>query len=109
MTDFELGSNEVMCQKWEESERGWNTRPDGFSLHTSYQKLRAFIGQYWDSMPDVAPSEYSRPDGSPYPIGVSDEVFEALQESEFGIRFRGIDIPGSGGTDGWLRRIGTIE
>lgn len=23
----------VICQKWEESERGWGTRPNGYSLH----------------------------------------------------------------------------
>ena len=35
--------NEVVVQKWEESERGWGTRPDGFSLHLTEAYIQAFI------------------------------------------------------------------
>ena len=100
---IELGPNPAICQKWEESERGWGTRPDGFSLHLSFESLKRYIKRYWDSMPDYAPDEYSRPNGEPYPVGVSDEIFSELETSEDGIRYYShYEYPGSGGIDGWL-------
>ena len=103
MKNIELGSNSVICQKWEESECGWGRRPDGFSLHISYAALRKFIEQYWDGMPDVPPDEYSRPDGTPYPVGVSDDVYQTVKKSGDGVRYSGLtEYPGSGGLDGWM-------
>lgn len=102
MKNIELGSNPVICQKWEESERGWGRRPDGFSLHISYDALRRYIKTYWDGMPDVAPDEYSCPDGTAYPVGVSDEVYQAVQSGD-GIRYSSnTNYPGSAGLEGWM-------
>lgn len=99
---IELGTNMVVCQKWEESERYWGTRPDGFSLHISYEALRRYVKGYWDSMPDEAPDEYSRPDGTPYPVGVSDAVAAEVAAGGDGKRYyEGYEYPGSGGIDGW--------
>jgi hypothetical protein len=99
---IELGPNPVICQKWEESERGWGTRPDGFSLHLSYGGLAAYIRRHWDSLPDEAPDEYERPDGTPYPVGVSDAVVEELKAAGGDQRYyNGYAYPGSGGVDGW--------
>lgn len=75
----------VLCQCWEESERGWGTRPDGYSLHRSEEDLRRFIRRYWDSMPDdnsPIPYEYSRPVGDPYLALVSKEFYDKLLNSE---------------------------
>jgi len=100
---IELGSNVAVCQKWEESERDWGTRPDGFSLHLSVEGLKKYIAAYWNSMPDAIPDEYSRPDGQPYPVGISDEVMELLKENDGSARFYAdYEYPGSGGIDGWL-------
>lgn len=98
----ELGPNAAICQKWEESERGWGTRPDGFSLHLSMDGLRQFVKAYWDRMPDTPPDEYSRPDGQPYPVGVSDDTIEEIRAAGDGLRYYNNDYPGSGGIDGWL-------
>jgi hypothetical protein len=92
----------VICQKWEESERGWGTRPDGYSLHCTEHDRLLFIQEYWDRMPDEAPDEYSRPDGTPYETEVSEALFEQIKASAHGIREFGTP-PGSGGTDGWVR------
>lgn len=82
----------VFCQLWEESERGWGTRPDGFSLHqnkddiTEYTKrLRELemVGQSANYVPD----EYSRPDGEPYVCLVNEAVLERIMKAEFGDRF----------------------
>ena len=91
----------IVVQKWEESERGWGTRPDGYSLHLSEENRKQFIEKYWDGMPDAVPDEYSRPDGTSYLCDVDEKIFDAVKKSKNGIRYYGT-APGSGGTDGWI-------
>ena len=91
----------VVVQKWEESEAGFGTRPDGFSLHLSEADREAFIKDYWDSMPDETQPEYSRPDGTPYLADVDTKTYAQVQASKNGIRDFGT-MPGSGGTNGWI-------
>ncbi len=90
----------LIVQKWEESERGWGCRPDGYSLHRPDADRVAFIREYWDRMPDEAPDEYSRPDGAPYIWNADEETYEAVCKSKNGIRSFGRP-PGSQGVDGW--------
>ena len=90
----------VIVQKWEESERGWGVRPDGYSIHRSMEALGKYLKNYWDSMPDEAPDEYSRPSGKPYPADVDLGSFENLDNRD-GIRYWSNNYPGDGGTDGW--------
>jgi hypothetical protein len=72
---IEQGRNELVCQKWQWKERGWNSEEDGFSLHLSHSALREFVRAYWDSMPDgPAPDEYGCPEGVPYRVRVDDET-----------------------------------
>ena len=92
-----------MCQKWEERERGWGARPDGFSLHLTFGGLRQYIQEHWDSLPDVAPDEYSKPDGEPYPVGVAETVRQQIEANGGSLRyFSNYQYPGSGGVDGWM-------
>jgi hypothetical protein len=92
---------EVIVQKWEESERSWGTRPDGFSLHLTEADRQAYIREYWSGMPDRIPNKYSRPDGTPYKANVDAATFAEVKTSKNGIREHGRP-PGSGGTDGWI-------
>ena len=92
---------QVIVQKWEESERGWSTRPDGYSLHITEEQLKTFIKEYWDRMPNETPDEYSRPDGTPYTAEVNFETFKKVLESKNGVRDYG-QPPGGGGKDGWI-------
>lgn len=50
---------------WEESERGWGSRPDGTSLHKSKEEVDSFINHHWERYSniygDTVPDEYSRP------------------------------------------------
>lgn len=95
-------AHQVWCQKWEESERGWGTRPDGFSLHLTKEDLDAFIRAYWDRMPkSYVPDEYSRPDGDPYRCPVNDRIYAKIKASKNGIRGSGTP-PYPGGTNGWI-------
>lgn len=91
----------VIVQKWEESEEGWGTRPDGYSLHLSDKDRGQFIEDYWDSMPDEVQEEYSRPDGEPYRATVLARLFNKVKKSSCGVRCNGTP-PGDGGTDGWI-------
>jgi len=92
----------VIVQKWEESERGWGTRPDGYSIHKTLDDLDGYVRDYWAHMPGRAPDEYSRPHGTPYTAQVSDEAFANL-EGKLGVRYHGSNYPGSGGRDGWRK------
>lgn len=46
---------------WEESERGWGTRPDGCSLHTTMELGKEYVKSYNASLPNQVPDSYSRP------------------------------------------------
>lgn len=91
----------LIVQKWEESERGWGCRPDGYSLHLTEEDRVAYIKAYWDSMPDQAPSEYERPDGTPYLWDADAATAKKVRATKNGLRCTG-EPPGSGGVDGWL-------
>ena len=90
----------VVVQKWEESERGWGVRPDGYTIHLTEADRKAFIKAYWDRMPYEVPDEYSRPSGQPYLADVEDDVADKI--TGHGIWGHGNNYPGSGGTDGWV-------
>ena len=80
----------AVAQNWEESERGWGVRPDGFSLHLSMEDCRRFREEYWAQQPkSFVPDEYSRERGEPLSVRVDEATFQALraahEEGESGI------------------------
>ena len=73
----------VVVQKWEETERGWGCRPDGWTMHLTEEDRAAFVKAYWDSMPDgPAPDEYTRTSGSPYIMDVDEETYKKVEASD---------------------------
>lgn len=76
----------LICQEWEESERGWGVRPEGYSLHISADEALAFISEFmnWqrkyfeDRGVDGVPDEYERPAGPFYECEVSQEMYEEV-------------------------------
>lgn len=95
----------VICQKWLESEAGWGTTPDGYSLHLTEGDRQAFIQEYESQRPSEGPvpDVYDRPDGTPYTCEVDGETYRRVTASKNGIRSYDRDsIPGSGGVDGWI-------
>ena len=76
----------VVQQCWEESERGWGVRPDGFSYHKNESDRFRFVYEYEISLPEYVPDEYSRVCGSPTFVDVSDDVFKKIQAADFGLR-----------------------
>jgi hypothetical protein len=79
-----LGGNvkdqyKVVCQDWDESERGWGIRPDGWSLHLSEEGCKQYIDAYWSRMPDRTPDEYSRPGSKPVWAYVTKDIYDAIK------------------------------
>jgi hypothetical protein len=93
--DGEDGSKQihpVVRLDWEESERGWGIRPDGYSLHLTKEDSEAFVKEYWDTMPDRGPNgevpdEYSRPDDEPHIVSVDAKTLKKIKKSKNGIRY----------------------
>ena len=77
---------EVIYVSWEESERGWGTRPDGCSLHLTKEDFQAYRDAYWDKMPDRAPEVYSRTAGEPVPAFVTKKLYHLIKKGENGLR-----------------------
>jgi hypothetical protein len=75
----------VVRVRWDESERGWGIRPDGYSYHLTNGDAEAFIKEYWDKMPAEAPDEYSRPEGRTI-VDVGPKTFSKIKKSKNGIR-----------------------
>jgi len=96
-----MAKHQVICQKWEESERGWGVRPDGYSLHLNDIDAKRYLDAYWADMPDKAPVEYERPAGSSYKCIIDDETYQRLSASNGGIRIYSNVYP-EGGIDGWM-------
>lgn len=94
----------VVVQKWEESERGWGTRPDGWTMHLSEEDRAAFVKAYYAKYnpPGPAPDCYTRVDGDPYLMDVNEETYKKVEASENGIWGDG-NMPPSGkqGRNGW--------
>lgn len=69
--------------EWEESERGWGVRPDGFSFHRTPEEAKKYIKDYWDKQPKgEAPDEYSRPSSeTPRLIEVSEGLHDYVMEN----------------------------
>lgn len=68
----------VYCQNWLETEAGWGQRSDGYSLHLTEEDGKKYIADYWGTMPDSTPSEYSKPQGDIYRAFINEEEYERL-------------------------------
>lgn len=82
--------NIAILETWTESESGWGQRPDGCSLHLNKEKYKAYVENHWNDMKthygESTPHEYDRPDDNLQVVKVSDELYERISKSEFGIR-----------------------
>lgn len=79
----------VFAQEWEESERGWGVRPDGFWLYPSTRAVHEGtdlkIKQQTEICNEiygkgVVPSEYSRTCGVPFALEVNQETFDKVHK-----------------------------
>lgn len=72
----------VFVQNWEESERGWGVRPDGFTVHISKDQLFGYVAWYNKAFNNLseAPDEYTRVSGAPIEVEVTEELFDKIKK-----------------------------
>lgn len=72
----------VFVQDWEESERGWGTRPDGFTLHLTMDAHKTYVEAFWKRqkarLGEATPDEYTRTCGEPRAIDVNETIYKKL-------------------------------
>jgi hypothetical protein len=77
----------VFIQYWEESERGWGTRPDGYSLHITCAEAKAYADKAMKDQEAYflsrgvkgVPDEYSRPYGEPKEVDIKGNTKKARE------------------------------
>ena len=76
--------NTVICQLWREYEKGWDSRPDGFSLHLNLEDWKKFVDGYNKvfNSEEEAPDEYSKTDGMPYIAVVNDNIYDQVLSNQ---------------------------
>ena len=79
----------LVIQEWEESEAGWDVRPDGISIHISMEECTKYRKNYWkeeiERTKGFVPDEYSRERNSPFWITVVSEEIKNILVKEFKI------------------------
>lgn len=68
---------------WTEFEKGWGSRPDGWTFHPSLVAAKSFVSKYINDCEarvnkGQVPHEYSRPDGEPRLVEVSQELHDKV-------------------------------
>ncbi len=75
----------VWIQEWEESERGWGTRPDGFTAHTKKEDIKKFLDEMRarekEAYGSMIPDEYSRPCGESFEVELSEELAKTIKDN----------------------------
>lgn len=80
----------LFIQHWEESERGWGIRPDGYSLHLTRQDAVDYVKKAMDNQEQYyikqgvkgVPDEYSRPCGEPKEVEIRGNTKKAREVKE---------------------------
>jgi hypothetical protein len=71
--------NKVVLQLWEESERGFESRPDGCSIHIDIENRNKYIKSIYDlRIGKEVPEVYERVVGSEVEAFIDDELFKKL-------------------------------
>jgi hypothetical protein len=72
----------VIAQDWEESERKFGVRPDGFTLHLSLDAHKAYVEAFWRcqkaTLGESTPNEYTRACGNPKLVEVNETIYSKL-------------------------------
>lgn len=74
--------NKVSLQIWEESERGFGSRPDGCSIHIDSEARIKYIDSIYDLRGDSVPNIYDRVIGSELEAFVDDDLFKMVLDKK---------------------------
>ncbi len=72
----------VIIQNWEESERGWGTRPDGWTIHIDREQHKKYVDWYNKTFNnlDSAPDEYTRVCGDPIEVECPNDLYKRIKK-----------------------------
>jgi hypothetical protein len=70
---------------WTESEAGWGTRPDGYTVHRDEETAAKNVAGYWAKEKERNPSgrvpaEYTRPSETSAMVEVSQALYDEVME-----------------------------
>ena len=73
---------QVLVQNWQERERGWGTRPDGFTVHVDAWQHALYLEWHYRTFnnADEAPDEYTCAWGEPFWVPVDDATFAMIKQ-----------------------------
>lgn len=74
--------NKVILQLWEESERGWGTRPDGCSIHIDLNQHKKYITESYKDRGDDVPDTYERVVGDAIEAFVDDRLLFIIEKEK---------------------------
>jgi hypothetical protein len=74
--------NKVILQLWEESERGWGTRPDGCSIHIDLKNQKEYIKKFYEDRSGDAPDVYERVVGDPIEAFIDDKLYVIIERDK---------------------------
>lgn len=77
-------TTKAYAQRWTEYERGWGSRPDGFTLYLTKESHAAHIERDKQARLDAegVPDEYSVPEGTVHEVHISDALVQKLVHNE---------------------------
>lgn len=92
----EANTHTLVYQEWEESERGWGTRPDGFSLHLDAEHHKKYVveankrqHEFYKShglAEGHVPDEYTRVSGDPVTVNVTKAIYDQVKKTDGNFR-----------------------
>ena len=72
--------NILYAVTWTERERDWGQRPDGITVHTSFEEGKRYLEKFLSKQPKDVPYEYTSPDYlEPKLVEVSDSIMNAIK------------------------------
>lgn len=104
----------VVVQDWEESERGWGTRPDGISIHLTEEDRSAYCENYWReerkrNAGGGTPDEYEREAGRPWKAEITDlEAIKLVTQHRSQRIYKGWEMY-KRLADGALKKVGVLR
>lgn len=92
MSDRTNTHHTLIKQNWREFERGWGSRPDGYTLHLDEAGRERFVDEFLRKQDQRAgghvPDEYSRPWGDATIVEVSKGLHDQVRaEIEGGVTY----------------------
>lgn len=77
----------VYVVPWTEYERGWGSRPDGYSVHSTKELAEKYVNDTCGDRSGPVPDEYSSPSSLPVGVHASEVLVSMLERHNGTMRF----------------------